>query len=84
MVFSGTAATYGRGRAVVTATGMQTEMGTIAGLLRQTKRDATPLQQELDRTGKLLGIVVVVIAVVMVSPLLWWKGSASSVRWWMC
>ncbi len=65
-VFSGTAASYGRGRAVVTATGMQTEMGTIAGLLRQTKRNPTPLQQELDRTGKLLGIVVVIIAVVMI------------------
>jgi len=65
-IFSGTAASYGRGRAVVTATGMQTEMGKIAGLLRQTKRDPTPLQQELDRTGKLLGIVVVIIAVVMI------------------
>jgi P-type Ca2+ transporter type 2C len=66
MVFSGTAATYGRGRAVVTATGMQTEMGKIAGLLRQTRSAATPLQQELDRTGKNLGILVVIIAVVMV------------------
>jgi Ca2+-transporting ATPase len=65
-VFSGTAATYGRGRAVVTATGMQTEMGKIAGLLRQTESEPTPLQHELDRTGKLLGIVVVIIAVVMV------------------
>jgi Ca2+-transporting ATPase len=65
-VFSGTAATYGRGRAVVTATGMQTEMGKIAGLLHRTESEATPLQQELDRTGKLLGIVVVIIAVVMV------------------
>ncbi len=65
-VFSGTAATYGRGRAVVTATGMHTEMGKIAGLLHQTESDPTPLQQELDRTGKLLGIVVVIIAVVMI------------------
>src|SRR5262245_25298383 len=66
MVFSGTAAAYGRGRAVVTATGMQTEMGKIAGLLHRTVDEATPLQQELDRTGKLLGIVVLLIAVVMV------------------
>ncbi|MEO7908646.1 MAG: cation-translocating P-type ATPase, partial [Roseiflexaceae bacterium] len=65
-IFSGTAASYGRGRAVVTATGMQTEMGKIAGLLRQTTSDPTPLQQELDRTGKLLGVVVVIIAVVMI------------------
>ncbi|HEU5099004.1 MAG TPA: HAD-IC family P-type ATPase, partial [Roseiflexaceae bacterium] len=66
MVFSGTAATYGRGRAVVTATGMHTEMGKIAGLLRQTESEPTPLQQELDRTGKLLGVVVLIMAVVMV------------------
>src|ERR687885_240671 len=70
MVFSGTVATYGHGRAVVTATGMQTEMGKIAGLLRQTESEATPLQQELDRTGKLLGIVVVIIAVVMIVTIL--------------
>src|SRR5919199_2858395 len=70
MVFSGTAATYGRGRAVVTATGMHTEMGKIAGLLHQTESDPTPLQQELDRTGKLLGIVVVIIAVVMIVTIL--------------
>ena len=66
MVFSGTAATYGRGRSVVTATGMQTEMGKIAGMLRQTKSETTPLQQELERTGKLLAITVVIIAVVMI------------------
>ena len=48
MVFSGTAATYGRGTAVVTATGMQTEMGKIAGLLANPG-PTTPLQPELDR-----------------------------------
>ena len=58
MVFSGTAATYGHGKAIVTATGMRTEMGRIAGLLEQTADEATPLQRELDRTGKVLGIVV--------------------------
>ena len=65
MIFSGTAATYGHGRAIVTATGMLTEIGHIAGLLKQTPDEATPLQRELDRTGKLLGLVVIVIAVVM-------------------
>src|SRR5919199_4076987 len=70
MVFSGTVATYGHGRAVVTATGMHTEMGKIAGLLHRTESDPTPLQQELDRTGKLLGIVVVIIAVVMIVTIL--------------
>jgi Ca2+-transporting ATPase len=66
MVFSGTAATYGHGRAIVTATGMRTEMGRIAGLLKDTPDDATPLQRELDRTGRILGLVVITIAVVMI------------------
>jgi Ca2+-transporting ATPase len=70
MVFSGTAATYGHGRAVVTATGMQTEVGHIAGLLKATPEDKTPLQIELDRVGRLLGMIVVVIAVVMVATIL--------------
>src|ERR1700752_257379 len=66
MIFSGTAATYGRGKAVVTATGMQTQMGLIAGMLKEAPTETTPLQKELARTGKLLGIIVVVIAVVMI------------------
>ena len=70
MVFSGTAATYGRGRAVVVATGMRTEMGRIAGMLRQVPDEKTPLQAELDHVGKTLGIVVVVIAVVMIATIL--------------
>ena len=69
MVFSGTAATYGHGKAVVTAIGMQTEMGRIAGLLKETPDEKTPLQRELDRTGKLLGIVVLAIAVVMIATI---------------
>lgn len=69
-VFSGTTASYGRGRAVVTATGMQTEIGAIAGLLRQTKSAPTPLQQELDRLGKFLGIGVVILAAVMVGTII--------------
>ena len=70
MVFSGTTATYGRGRAIVTATGMRTEMGRIAGLLKQTVGETTPLQRELARTGRFLGLVVVVIAVVMIATIL--------------
>jgi Ca2+-transporting ATPase len=69
MVFSGTSATYGHGTAVVTATGMRTEMGRIAGLLKETHDEATPLQRELDRTGKMLGIVVVAIAIVMITTI---------------
>jgi Ca2+-transporting ATPase len=74
MVFSGTAATYGRGKAVVTATGMHTELGKVAGLLRRTEDETTPLQKELDRTGKLLGAAVIVIAAVIVATILLVEG----------
>ena len=70
MIFSGTAATYGRGRAVVVSTGMQTQMGRIAGILEEAPTETTPLQKELDRVGKLLGIIVAVIAVVMVATII--------------
>jgi Ca2+-transporting ATPase len=70
MIFSGTAATYGRGRAVVTATAMLTEMGRIAGMLKEAPDDTTPMQKELDRVGKLLGIIVVLIAGVMIGTIL--------------
>ena len=49
---------------------MRTEMGRIAGLLKETHDEATPLQRELDRTGKMLGIVVVVIAIVMIATII--------------
>jgi Ca2+-transporting ATPase len=74
MVFSGTTATYGRGKAVVTATGMHTELGKVAGLLSQTEEETTPLQKELDRVGKLLGGIVLVIAAVVVATILLVEG----------
>jgi Ca2+-transporting ATPase len=70
MIFSGTAATYGHGRAVVTATGMQTQMGRIAGMLKQAPDEATSLQKELDRVGKVLAIIVVIIAALMIGTIL--------------
>ena len=70
MLFSGTTATYGRGKAVVVATGMDTQMGRIAGMLKEAPPETTPLQRELDRVGKLLGLIVVVIAVVMIATIL--------------
>ncbi|MGB2714198.1 MAG: cation-translocating P-type ATPase [Vicinamibacterales bacterium] len=70
MIFSGTAATYGRGRAIVVTTGMQTEMGRIAGMLQDVTAETTPLQKQLDRVGKTLGIVVVIIAVVMIGTII--------------
>jgi len=70
MIFSGTAVTYGRGRGIVTATGMRTEVGRIAHLLSETESQQTPLQRELDRTGRLLGMIVIAIAVVMIATIL--------------
>jgi magnesium-transporting ATPase (P-type) len=70
MVFSGTAVARGRGRAVVTGTGMATEMGRIASMLEQTREERTPLQREIDRVGRALGIGVVAIAVVVVAVIL--------------
>jgi Ca2+-transporting ATPase len=70
MIFSGTAATYGRGRAVVVATGMQTETGRIAGMLKEAPEETTPLQEELDRVGRVLGLVVIAIAVVMIGTII--------------
>ncbi len=67
MVFSGTAATYGRATAVVVGTGMRTEMGRIAAMLSEAPSETTPLQRELDRVGRTLGIVVVAIAVAMIA-----------------
>jgi Ca2+-transporting ATPase len=70
MIFSGTAATFGQGRAVVVATGMQTQMGHIAGMLEEAPAETTPLQKELARVGKLLGIIVVVIALAMIATII--------------
>ena len=66
MIYSGTTCVYGRGRAVVTSTGMRTEMGKIAELT-QVKEELTPLQQALDKLGKVLGIIILAIcALVMI------------------
>jgi magnesium-transporting ATPase (P-type) len=70
MVFNGTAVTRGRGRAVVTATGMATEMGNVARLLGRTEQAPTPLEREIDRIGRMLGIAVVAIAAVVVAAIL--------------
>ena len=55
---------------MVIATGMQTEMGRIAGMLAHVPPEDTPLQKELDYVGKLLGVIVVVIAVVMITTII--------------
>jgi Ca2+-transporting ATPase len=65
MLHAGTSVSYGHGLAIVTATGMRTEIGRIAAMIAAAPQEATPLQRELDRTGRVLGIVVVAIAVVV-------------------
>lgn len=65
MVFSGTHVTYGRGLAIVTSVGGETEIGKIAHLLEQAKEKATPLQRSLDAFGKKLAIFIILIAVVV-------------------
>jgi Ca2+-transporting ATPase len=70
MIFSGTSITYGHGRAVVTATGMETQIGRIAKMLNEADVGTTPLQKELSRVGKLLGVTVVGIAIVMIATII--------------
>ena len=65
MCYMGSTVVFGRGRAVVVATGMQTEMGKIAGALAQAKDEETPLQKKLDELSKTLSILVVAISVVV-------------------
>ena len=67
LVHAGTTITYGRGRAVVVATGMQTEFGQVAQLLQSVQAGRTPLQKNLDRLGAVLArVALVVVAVVVV------------------
>ena len=65
MVFSGCSITYGRATAIVTGTGMHTEMGKIAGLLAGEKESKTPLQKRLAQLGKYLGIIALVACAII-------------------
>ena len=63
MVFGGTVITYGRGRAVVTATGMDTEFGKIARMLEEVAEEPTPLEARMATIGRVLGIICLAVAV---------------------
>lgn len=73
MVFSGSFVTYGRGRFLVTATGMNTEMGRIALLLETTEERKTPLQVSLDQFGKKLSLIILVICAGLFAVSVLWR-----------
>lgn len=65
MAFSSGMVTYGRGRGVVTGTGMQTQVGKIADMLQQTADTETPMSKRLEQLGKVLGIAALIISAVI-------------------
>jgi Ca2+-transporting ATPase len=65
MVFTGTAVVYGRGKAVVTSTGMNTEFGKIAKMVQVTEEEETPLEKRMASVGKWLGILCVAICLLV-------------------
>lgn len=71
MVYSGSLVTYGRADVLVTATGMNTEMGKIATLMNDTKNKKTPLQVSLDDFSKKLAIIILLISVVVFGLRMW-------------
>ena len=76
MVFSSSLITYGRGKGIVVETGMNTEVGKIAGMINETIDTQTPLQQKLNKLGKTLGIAAILICIVIfVVGLLYGKDS---------
>jgi len=62
MIYTGTSVSYGRGKALITATGMKTEFGKIALMLQTAEKRKTPLQNNLDQLGKWLGIFALVLS----------------------
>ena len=74
MLFSSSLITYGRGKGIVVETGMNTEVGKIAGILTNTEKAETPLQIKLDKLGKTLGIAALAIcAVIFIIGILYGK-----------
>jgi Ca2+-transporting ATPase len=65
MVYMGTTVAYGRGKVIVTDTGMATEFGNIAGMVQDVKTPPTPLQVSLDKIGKALGIACLVVCAIL-------------------
>ena len=80
MIFASTLVTRGRGRAVVSATGMKTEIGKVAEMIHATGHDLSPLQKQLGAFGRWLGLLTVVVcAVVFLTGILLYKGDMAEV-----
>jgi Ca2+-transporting ATPase len=65
MAYTGTIVTYGKATTIVVATGMETELGKIAGHIQEIPHEETPLQAQLSRVGKQIGLIVITLAVIM-------------------
>ncbi|MEZ0346602.1 MAG: cation-translocating P-type ATPase [Infirmifilum sp.] len=83
MVYAGTAVVYGKGKAVVVATGKNTQLGRIAESLEEVKAEKTPLEKQLDTLGKtLLFLMVIVASLVSLVGLMFWKLSFIDLILW--
>ena len=84
MVFSSTLATYGRGKAIVTATGMKTEVGKIAEMISEAEEKLTPLQKNLQDFGAWLGKVILIICALVsgiyIVRYLWFGGTSTVIQ----
>ncbi|RLF99623.1 MAG: ATPase, partial [Thaumarchaeota archaeon] len=65
MVYAGTVVVYGKGKAIVVATGMNTEMGKIAEMVQEVKEEKTPLEKRTDQIGKILAYLCLSVAVIV-------------------
>ncbi|MDH5794128.1 MAG: HAD-IC family P-type ATPase, partial [Candidatus Bathyarchaeota archaeon] len=65
MIFTGTVAVYGRGKAVVTSTGMNTEFGKIAKMVQMTEEEETPLEKRMASVGKWIGILSIAVCLIV-------------------